>query len=177
MKPATSKLTQEKGESIKMVILQPITNADIESFISRNNVKYFKGVFSADNIFVDVNMSSNFIIVCNLSKEFEEGSHFITIAHFEGELFYLDSLAINITKYNHIISFIKQIPINNFITLNTPIQSMSSNGCGYYCIFFILYFNILMSGGKNEKMKQFSKTDLTRNDDICIYNINKLIKK
>jgi hypothetical protein len=161
-----------------MVDKRPITNAHIENFISKSDVKYFQGVFSADNINNRITTMSRFIIVCNLSKEDEEGSHFVTIVFYDGTLLYLDSLGLNVTKYNHINTFLKKLRILIFFTLTAPIQNMTSNACGYYCIFFILYFNRLLKDDADTdaipKMEKFSKTNLEQNDNICMTNIDKL---
>ena len=58
--------------------ISPLTNNDIDAMLQRN-CKQFKGVFSCDNIPEYVQESKTFSIICNLSREGEQGSHFITI--------------------------------------------------------------------------------------------------
>jgi hypothetical protein len=156
-----------------MRITEPITNINIEEYIAENNAEYFQGVFSADNINNNIKFLDRFIIVCNLSKEDERGSHFVTLIFSDGYLVYLDSLGLNMTKYNFIERFIYELKVKSISYLNTPIQSRFSNGCGYYCIFFIVYFNHVLLTGNGLDVEKFSRTHLTRNDEICIRNIEK----
>ena len=139
-------------------------NVDINEYLKGQNLRYFKGVFSADNI---PNFESNFVIICNLSNVLEVGSHFVVIARIQNDLYYLDSLAVNFIN-KKLKMYMDGLKNNsgciNYLT--KPIQSIFSSGCGIYCIFFTL---LLHASEPIDALLPFK--ELKFNDEICIGNI------
>jgi hypothetical protein len=115
--------------------------------------KYFKGVFSSDNI--PLFDKYPYMLVANTDKEGTAGEHWISIFvkdHRKAE--YFDSLGeepnSDITKY---LSNFKNIKMSRY-----KIQFPFSDVCGYYCIYFLLNksFNVkfetiinMLKGAKN----------------------------
>ena len=160
------------------MISSPITNLYISKYLTDLNVKHFRGVFSANNINQDLIRENEFIIICNLDKEKEIGSHFITIVYINKTIFFLDSLGLNFTKYNYIFNFLKKLSAKKLYALKKPIQSILSEGCGFYCIYFCLLFNVLIKCNKHyiKQIKNFNEDKLELNDNILLHNIS-VIKK
>ena len=103
------------------MIQSKLFNIDIEKYLQSQPCKFFKGVFSSDNVtFFD----GNFVVVCNLSNIEEIGTHFVVVGRFERTILYLDSLSLNwvnenLKQYlNKISSSKKKITV-----LNHPIQT------------------------------------------------------
>ena len=152
------------------MITRVLFNTEIESALSSVYLPYFKGVFSSDNIPV---FNDHFSIICNLSNVAEKGTHFIAISRINSTLFILDSLALNIAN-NALSTYINEIGrvCTSVIFLKAPIQSIRSNACGFYCIFFTLLFHASL---QRAAPKLYHFTDILEdNDAICIQNINML---
>ena len=154
---------------------QGLSNIFIEKNLYKVTKK-FKGVFSSDNIPNKLQNLNDFSIICNLSKENEIGTHFITILVKDKEIFILDSLGDtsifgDVTPIN---KFLKKVMNRRTLYRNSQqLQSLTSQYCGFYCIYFVLLFE------KNSlpKFQIFSKTNLRKNDSIVIKEIKKLLKK
>ena len=155
--------------------IDTITNRDITTQLS--HLEHFKGVFSADTIEHDVLSMKRFIIVCNLSTEYEAGSHFVTIVYWDGVLMFLDSLALNVTKYDYIMTALNELTIMEVLYLRNRVQDFNSNACGYYCIFFSYFFHYVLVTGEAPpiRMEKFSYVNRVKNDDTCISNIAKMV--
>jgi hypothetical protein len=147
-----------------------ISNIYISSFLGRFTSD-FLGVFSCDNIPSKINEKNKFIIICNLSKKFEKGSHFICIVSSNDSIIYIDPLGLPcLNKY--IIAFLIEAKKNVLYNSN-QIQSRDSVCCGFYVILFALYFDT-KSRQRNMKMT-FSQVNLSDNDNICIQYIADII--
>ena len=90
--------------------------------------------------------------------------------------FYIDSLALNIGNVN-LANFIKIMKQKSDIlyVIKQPIQHHKSEGCGLYCIFFVLISYCSMSNNMPQLYK-FSN-NLVQNDVICERNIYKLLEQ
>lgn len=157
------------------MISVPLFNTEIHNFVSDLNLPHFKGVFSSNNI---PQFNENYTIICNLSNVLEEGTHFVCVGRLNNNLIYFDPLALNIFNNDLEIYLNKEIKkCSNIMFLRYPIQSWLSQGCGYYCIFFVLLFHVILINNSFDDIQllQFSK-QLHRNDSICKSNITRLIK-
>jgi hypothetical protein len=147
-----------------------ISNKYIAKVLSSAGLKDFRGVFSADNVSVQLTQESNFIIVCNLSPaSVRKGSHFITLVKDNKELRILDSLALSIDQYP--ISLRKHLGKDFHMVYKEPIQDILSPFCGFYCIYFALN-----SRYDEIKLEPFDPVANLKNDDICVRNILRLLK-
>ena len=159
--------------------MKAISNIEIDDFLKHTGTQGYKGVYSCNNLPSEneVKEWTNFCIICNLSKENEVGTHFIAIVASKNVIYYLDSLALNATIHNYIKKFIDKLNKDFIITLTSPIQEKNSLHCGYYAIFFCLYYmNRLSTNSKSTKIDiiKFQNINLLDNDNICIKNITKL---
>lgn len=138
----------------------------------------FIGVFSADTLDVQkCSERSDFIAICNLSKQSEIGTHFVVLVGSDSQLIYLDTFALPCTVSPSLYNSLKQIRNRKITTLiKKPIQSSLSEYCGFFCIFFTCMFDFKRFP-QISHMMSFSKSNLYKNDYICIENIKRLIKQ
>ena len=149
--------------------LDRICNLEIDRVIRENGVKSYFGIFSIDNIpFSLLSGKQTFIVVCNLEKKGNFGSHFIVLVYHLGHLLYLDSLAPVKEEIKSI--FFKFNPLR-LHTLKSPLQSINSQACGYYCLFFVLYFDRVLCNKPVDFIFPFSQNKQDGNDAICLKNI------
>ena len=155
----------------------PITgvlcNKFIEQFLNLF-CSTFDGVYSCDNIPNHLVNKKTFQIVVNLSKQDNQGSHFISILKENNQVFYLESFALPLLN-DDISDFI----IKNNVQvkkLKHQIQSLSSSFCGFYCILFCLLKDNIMKTSKLPFL--FVHEDhLQENDKLCLSYILKCIEK
>jgi len=151
--------------------LERICNFEIDRVIKENGVKSYFGIFSIDNIPFDLLKGrQTFMVVCNLEKKGNFGSHFVVLVYHLGHLLYLDSLAPVKEEIKNV--FFKFDPLQ-FHSLKSPLQSPSSQACGYYCLFFVLYFDRILRNKSVDFIFPFQDNQDV-NDDLCLKNISML---
>lgn len=131
----------------------------------------FQGVYSCNNIPSELLLKQRFIIICNLSRHDEKGSHFITIVSHPESTLYIDSFGLPCLNTD-IASFLAKRG-GKLLYNERTIQDTRSIFCGFYCIFFCLLFD-----SYNKKPNHnfiFSSTNLVENDQRCILYIKELI--
>ena len=133
--------------------------------------KYFKGVFSCNTI---PNFSKNqkFSCIINLSKENEEGTHYVSIFYDTKKIEYFDSFGYS--NYNYDIQKYLDRLSTNIIYNSKTIQSIDSFFCGYYCAFFVLMKENGMSFKKI--VDCFSSIDLNNNDKLLTEYLEYIFK-
>lgn len=154
-----------------------LTNGAIQQFLLPLKPSFW-GVFSINHLISLIpkaQKAKTFSIIINLSHSSKRGSHFVTILCKNNQsLYYLDSLALPPQLHPPIWEFIQQCQRKSLIQLRTPIQHAMSSACGYFCIFFVLYFS-------NSPLPQtsinFLPSPCSNNDYICKNLIHHLIKK
>ena len=146
-----------------------LTNRYIENVMSHVHTT-FKGVYSANNIpfFSDSNVS----LICNLSKSYEKGSHYVTIYILSHKILYFDPFGFgcigeDICKYLHMYN--KTI-IQSKVTIQHPL----SFHCAYFCIGFILAIDKKLSMLQYQNM--FNHNNLLINDEIVCNFIIRMIQ-
>ena len=130
--------------------------------------KFFKGVYSCNNIPFFKKMSTYSLIV-NLAKSHEPGTHFVAIFIKKGVAFYFDPVGMPCINFD-ILNYFK----SNSLQLKTnPIQfqAITSFFCGYYCMLFVFLTERGMPFHKFKKL--FSKN--CQNNDIIITELLKYI--
>ena len=155
-----------------------LSNTYVDRFVrSRTNCKMFRGVYPADEIPDSLKTEREFSVILNLSKSHTQGTHFICLIKPLGRqmCMYLDPLALNFTLGRYIPTFIDSLKCEELLTLKRPIQSNDSHYCGYFCIFFCLLFDARTQSKTVAQIVKFLPKDLTKNDSICMTNIQKFI--
>ena len=107
-------------------------------------LKDFSGVFPCDFL-TEKKSRTNSKYIVNLDASDNPGSHFVAISVRGHNIFYFDSFALPCTnKYilQAVIESKKQL-----IYSISPIQSITSMFCGYFCLSFLILdeYNIKMS--------------------------------
>ena len=143
-----------------------LTNRYLEELLFPRT-KYFKGVFSCDNIPI-YPIRKPFTIIVNLSHENEMGSHFISIFIARKKVIYFDSLGLPCIN-PHIKNYLRYYSSRNgrvkTVQNEMQFQCLNSFFCGYYCALFVL----LMERGMTFKrfLNLFSK-HCNENDSVVI---------
>ena len=144
-----------------------VTNLYIDSILYKYCANYL-GCFSSNNLPLKKVKKSS--LVCNLSKNTEEGTHFVAIIIDDEKIFYIDSFGIP-PYISGIISFIKN-QHKKLYYLHNQIQPKKSVFCAFYAIMFVL-----SSENKDIPLLKFDLKKIYLNDEICIHNICEIIKK
>jgi len=142
-----------------------VSNIYIDEVLRKFN--NFLGTFSSDNI---PKLSENQGVICNFSKEREEGTHFIFLFFSKNKLYYFDSLKLGIIP-DDIHNYISNYPF--FMDISRSIQHNSSSFCGFYCILAFIACNIKIDFFLNDVLPVFNDKSL-ENDKICVKLINRL---
>ena len=115
-----------------------MNSSQIHKILSRDPVssRYFGGVFPSVKIPVIQKYPS--ALVLNSDKHDEKGSHWVAVFIEDQEnLEFFDSFGLPPQTYGEDISrFVKNYPRIHWN--KTTLQSLTSNVCGQYCIFFIV---------------------------------------
>ena len=115
-----------------------MNSAQIHKILSRDPVcaRYFSGVFPCDKIPAIQKFPS--VMVVNTDKHNEKGTHWLAVYIQDKktlEFFYSYGFP-PVTYGEDITRFVKMYPRIRWNT--TSLQSLTSNVCGQYCIFFII---------------------------------------
>lgn len=154
-----------------------LSNFEIEDFLFPLS-STFCGVFSSDNIPTDfLCQQQKFSIICNLSREKEPGSHFVTIlSPNRQQIYYIDSYGVPPPAFGGIPLFLKQVHREKIVYSTSCIQHYLSTFCGFFATFFVLNFEYKLPFPTDSfhtvNSDQCHEKLLLTNDDIC----KKLIK-
>lgn len=177
------KKTRKKRKMKRKNVLKKnfLTNLEIEDFLFPL-MNHFIGVFSCDTLpWRDINRPQ-FSLVCNMSPAGEKGSHFIAIYAEKSVIIYFDSFGtppiLNKFIFNFLVKTKRKILYNE-----NWIQHPLSSACGYFCIYFLLYFEKINLVEKNSVIinKFYSHEEgknmnyLQKNDVICKKMIRKIV--
>ena len=108
----------------------PLSNIFINSLLK--DEKYFSGVYSKDQIPLIKNNKS---LVFNLQNSDQKGSHWVSLARKNDDIFIFDSFDIGDFPNN----LYKIYENYNIITNIYRIQDINSNLCGLFSVLFCLY--------------------------------------
>ena len=147
-----------------------LSNVFIESVLRKTCTDFF-GVFSADSIPDRLTKQKRASVVCNLSREKEDGTHFVTLLLTEKKILYLDSFGLA-CYVPEILKFLHQSK-REIVFFTEKIQDDESVFCGFYAILFCLYFD---AGIWKKPKLNFSKDDLFENDRKCISYILEMLQ-
>ena len=164
-----SKILKKTTKKMKQVFLKALSTKDIN--ICLNKFNHFIGAFAADEVFLkNSKLPQSFVI--NTDNKSESGEHWTAlIIEQNNKVLFFDPLGCQLLN-NYVLTQIKKIGIKKYIYNSQQIQPINSNGCGFYCIAFIIAFHYNISYSKFLKM--FSMTT-SKNDNICFEFIDKFI--
>ena len=127
--------------------------------------KYFEGIFSADNL--PKKIKKNCFIICNTDVSTGPGKHWYCIVKLSSTILQcFDSLGIDNTKKNFIVSNLKQKGIEQIKFNVTQVQSSESDTCGLFVLYFLIqrYHNKDLSF--NELMNEIFVSSQTENEKL-----------
>ena len=156
-----------------------ISNVYINAVLDQcKNLINWDGVYSSDNIPIHViNGEQNFAVIINLAAHDQVGTHFVVVIQMWKKMFIFDSLAMSRPmlpeSIKHWLNNKQAIDV-----LNTPIQDLNSEFCGFYCIYFILWLSLPIPSKLINKysVTNFDYTNLLLNDKKCIKMIVNMLK-
>ena len=150
-----------------------ISNLYIKTTLDELPLKYWTGVFSMDQLTLPI-PDYDFAVIVNFSNLNEKGTHFVALVQIKQHLVLFDSLA---TPYEFLPERLQNImtQYNGQYLLPYPIQDETSEFCGFYAMYFILYLSLPRSVRNQFNPNQFSSTNLLRNDVKCIQLITCLL--
>ena len=157
------KSRQEKIEKIKE---KALTTDDINNFL--NNADNFLGVFASDELCKLRILSFPAFIISNLDISSSEGSHWISLRVCEKSVEIFDSLGFDRKLWGKypigLQTFLARYQNSHSFFISPILQPISTQDCGFYCIFFVLYRKLFTF---SECVSYFSKI-LTLNHNILI---------
>lgn len=115
-----------------------MNSLQIHTILSRDpaSVRYFAGVFPSDKIPTLRNFPCAFVV--NTDKHHEKGSHWLAIyIQDKKTIEFFDSYGLSPETYGEDIARFVQ-KYSRMRWNKTTLQSVTSNVCGHYCIFFIV---------------------------------------
>ena len=127
--------------------------------------KYFEGIFSADNL--PKKIKKNCFIICNTDVSTGPGKHGYCIVKLSSTILQcFDSLGIDNTKKNFIVSNLRQKGIQQIKFNVTQVQSSESDTCGLFVLYFLIqrYHNKDLSF--NELMNEIFVFSQTENEKL-----------
>lgn len=147
------------------------TDIFLKDLLNKFNWDHEVGVVASDEL-RRFNICQNFSVISNLSRRSEEGTHFVAFILREKTLLYLDPLNIYVElnkDINDFLSWHQQRGVQ-VCKLSHAIQSLYSNYCGFFSLFFCLLFNKSLENSR-AKYSKFQKNELIKNDCIVLHNI------
>jgi hypothetical protein len=129
-----------------------------------------------DNIFDRVARNGSYII--NMADNNLPGTHWVSLHIKNNIAIYFDSYGL--APPNDIKQFTKK---KTLIYSSDMIQSMNSTACGFYCLFFLFFFNKLdtqyssltqFGYALNQFLRKFDKNNIENNDNILRLELRKI---
>ena len=151
------------------------TNREIDRLLGPSSYSYH-GTYASD--FLPRRNFTSFptSLIINLSKHnIQEAGHYVAVYETHRDIYYFDSFALNPSVLN-------ATPVCNLLDRSgkrqhfnvTPIQSVYSDKCAYFCIAFILFFDKISKKSIDNFVKLFHQN--TRDNDEIVLEIMKQLK-
>ena len=142
--------------------------------------KNYSGCYSDDTLPYNLHLLKSFVLVCNLSKSYDRGSHFVTIVKSQRYMYYIDSFGRPPPpKCDGIHSFLKASSIPVFVNYR-QLQHPESSFCGFFAILFCLLYSNSENDGNlvhESEFPLFHSDDLRKNDQLCLKHICKFTRE
>ena len=102
------------------------------------HLKYkFVGVYAADNF--PVTFEPDTFMIVNSDKSKDEGSHWVVVARRGNDYVFGAPLGLPIYRYKNISDRLAYADFGLTEIIDTPIQTLASTLCGFYCIYIAHY--------------------------------------
>ena len=145
--------------------MSELTTTDIDDVLSNHaNTRIpFIGVFAHDQLPTKLICKKKWVLVCNASPIESPGTHwFALFKECDDVMELFDSIGGDPASYN-LVEFMQNQQVEKCIYNSVRIQSLFSNVCGHYAIYFAIHRCIGMSMEKIAAM--FSDINFIENDD------------
>jgi len=162
-----------------------ISNGYIYNMLKKRlKVRIFEDVFSADTIPASLLQQrggggggGGKVCIVNLSKADDAGTHFIALHILPEKIVIYDSLHLNLNLFSPALwKHLKRSKKSLVSGMKYPLQTVQSQFCGFYCIYFTLYLAKRQFANR-QGLVNFYKQECEENDSIVIKNIRTLIKR
>lgn len=136
---------------------------EFEKFFDKNFFKNYLGVYSADNFPKNLKNSDFFIV--NRDPSNLNGSHWMLVFFVEGKIEFFDSLGSDEKTVKNFLKFNNKLEC---IFNETPVQSINSISCGYFCVYFAYkrIFNLDLSFAYC--LNRYFSLDKIKNEKIAL---------
>ena len=156
-----------------------LTNVFIDCVLF-GRAKNYAGCFCDDTIPMVLHLQDSFVLVCNLSKSYERGSHFVTIAKSRKFMYYIDSFGRGPPFWSDgIRAFMHASSVPVFFN-QRQLQHSRSTYCGFFAILFAFLYSNDREGEPflhERDFPYFEPNDLKKNDILCLKHICQFTKK
>lgn len=130
------------------------------------NLKNFVGVFAANTF--PYREQKYVTCIANTANLGLEGEHFLFLIITPNIIYVYDSLGMTINSYQSILKTLSESGKKVITVLSSPIQSIISNYCGFYCMFFAILCDQTVQNEEEIKSYFINDNNLLRNDESCI---------
>ncbi len=111
------------------------------------NQRNFLGVYSCDQLLGLRVVNQPVFLVVNLDYSFQLGSHWIVLHVTNSKVEICDSYGFSVSNWfsypSPLIKFLNRYTSTHAFRASPRLQSLNSYTCGLFCIYFIIYRNIL----------------------------------
>ena len=115
-------------------INKPLSNFDLINWVNKLGIKYFRGVFSRDNLPDKIKRLETGII--NLDSHIGSGTHWVCYRNVDNHVCeYFDSFGLMMP--NEVQSYL-QTSGDKLVYSSDEIQERDSVLCGYWCLYYLL---------------------------------------
>ena len=146
--------------------LNALSTNDINSYL--HNVEKFKGTFPSDQVPFNKLTAESFVI----NTDSKQGEHWTAVfIDVNKNVFFFDPLGTQLLN-TKILEKLKSLGVKKYVFSTRQIQPINSEGCGFYCIAFILALS--HSYSYSHFLKMFSN-QLLKNEEIVVRFIKQFI--
>lgn len=131
------------------------------------NNKIFKGVFASNQI--PLTLIAPFGFIANNQRSDQPGEHWVAFfkGHKDGPLVFFDSYGLEAKTFSKNFERFTTLG-SNLIQNKTPLQSINTDICGQYCLFFL--YHSLVGESLYEILKKFPITNCSSLNDTVVCN-------
>ena len=110
----------------------PLSNFDLEEWVTWLKIPEFAGIFSRDDA---SHTHINGCCIINLDDEVGQGTHWVASKVDENAVLYFDSFSM--PPPEEFVTYAKKLGKTWIYNGGHPIQDLASVRCGWYCLYFL----------------------------------------